>query len=102
MYANHKIFSGRNLSTNAKHLWRDFFTMVELKVSMRQQNDTSFSEMLNCICKGEHTNKEVKATQGRLESNGDIELTDALFDTVLRQTKLYTFEAEHVILPSRG
>ena len=35
------IFSDqRSLGRLASHLWRDFFTMVELKVNMRQQNDT--------------------------------------------------------------
>ena len=97
--------------------------MVELKVNMRQQNDTSFSQMLNRICKGDQTHEDVKAIQGRLVSNGDIDLSAAPFDTALRldprtasvdeynesqiaslaqTTKLYTFEAEHAILQSRG
>ena len=118
------IFSDQRSSGRlASHLWRDFFTMVELKVNMRQQNDTSFSQMLNRIRKGEHTHEDVKAIQGRLVSNGDIDLSDAPFDTALRlyprtasvdeynesqiaslaqTTKLYTFEAEHAILQSRG
>ena len=79
--------------------------------------------MLNRICKGGHTHKDVKAIQGRLVSNGDIDLSDALFDTALKiyprtahmdeynesqiaslaqTTKLYTFEAEHAILQNRG
>ena len=147
IYANDKIFGGLNViavgdfyqlspvngsfifsdqrssGRLASHLWRDFFTMVELKVNMRQQNDTSFSQMLNRICKGEHTHEDVKAIQGRLVSNGDIDLSAAPFDTALRlyprtasvdeynesqiaslaqTTKLYTFEAEHAILQSRG
>ena len=97
--------------------------MVELKVNMRQQNDTSFSQMLNRIRKGEHTHEDVKAIQGHLVSNGDIDLSAAPFDTALRlyphtasvdeynerqiaslaqTTKLYTFEAEHAILQNRG
>ena len=118
------IFSDQRSSGRlASHLWRDFFTMVELKVNMRQQNDTSFSQMLNRIRKGEHTHEDVKAIQGRLVSNGDIDLSAAPFDTALRlyprtasvdeynesqiaslaqTTKLYTFEAEHAILQSRG
>ena len=118
------IFSDQRSSGRlASHLWRDFFTMVELKVNMRQQNDTSFSQMLNRIRKGDHTHKDVKAIQGRLVSNGDIDLSAAPFDTALRlyprtasvdeynesqiaylaqTTKLYTFEAEHAILQSRG
>ena len=97
--------------------------MVELKVNMRQQNDTSFSQMLNRIRKGDQTHEDVKAIQGRLVSNGDIDLSAAPFDTALRlypctasmdeynesqiaslaqTTKLYTFEAEHAILQSRG
>ena len=96
--------------------------MVELEVNMRQQNDTSFSQMLNCIHKGEQTHEDVKAIQGRLVSNGDIDLSAAPFDTALRlyprtasvdeynesqtaslaqTTKLYMFEAEHAILQSR-
>ena len=96
--------------------------MVELKVNMRQQNDTSFSQMLNRICKGEQTHEDIKAIQGRLVSNGDIDLSAAPFDTPLelyprparveeynesqiaslaQTTKLYTFEAEHAILQSR-
>ena len=36
------IFSvQRSLGRLASHLWRDFFTMVKLKVNMRQLNDTS-------------------------------------------------------------
>ena len=118
------IFSDQRYSGRlASHLWRDFFTMVELKVNMRQQNDTSFSLMLNRIRKGEQTHEDVKAIQGRLVSNGDIDLSAAPFDTALRlyphtasvdeynesqiasraqTTKLYTFEAEHAILQSRG
>ena len=118
------IFSDQRSSGRlASHLWRDFFTMVELKVNMRQQNDTSFSQMLNRIRKGEQTHEDVKAIQGRLVSNGDIDLSAAPFDTALRlyprtasvdeynesqiaslaqTTKLYTFEAEHAILQSRG
>ena len=62
--------------------------------------------------------EDVKAIHGRLVSNGDIDLSDAPFDTALRlyprtasvdeyesqiaslaqTTKLYTFEAEHAIL----
>ena len=97
--------------------------MVELKVNMRQLNDTSFSQMLNRIRKGEHTHEDVKATQRHLVSNGDIDLSDVPFDTALRlyphtasvdeynesqiaslgqTTKLYTFEGEHAILQSRG
>ena len=96
--------------------------MVELKVNMRQQNDAS-SQMLDCIHNGEHTHEDIKGIQGRLVSNGDIDLSAAPFDTALRlyprtasmdeynesqiaslaqMTKLYTFEAEHAILQSRG
>ena len=118
------IFSDQRSSGRlASHLWRDLFTMVELKVNMRQQNDTSFSQMLNRIRKGEQTHEDVKAIQGRLVSNGDIDLSAAPFDTALRlyprtasvdeynesqiaslaqTTKLYMFEAEHAILQSRG
>ena len=117
------IFSDQRSSGRlASHLWRDFFTMVELKVNMRQQNDTSFSQMLNHIRKGEQTHEDVEAIQGRLVSNGDIDLSAAPFDTALslyprtasvdeyesqiaslaQTTKLYTFEAEHAILQSRG
>ena len=38
--------------------------MVELKVNMRQQNDTSFSLMFNHIRKGEHTHEDVKTIPG--------------------------------------
>ena len=97
--------------------------MVELKVNMRQRNDASFSQILNRIRKGEHTHEDVKAIQGHLLSNGDIDLSAAPFDTALRlyprtasvdeynesqiaslaqTTKLYMFEAEHAILQSRG
>ena len=82
-----------------------------------------FSQMLNHIRKAEQTHEDVKAIQGRLVSNGDIDLSAAPFDTALRlyprtasvdeynesqiaslaqTTKLYTFEAEHAILQSRG
>ena len=112
-----------SLGRLASHLWRNFFTMVELKVNMRQQNDTSFSQRLNRIRKGAHTHEDIKAIQRCLVSNGDIDLSDAPFDTALRlyphtasldeyndrqiaclsqTTKLYTFEAEHAILQSRG
>ena len=57
--------------------------MVELKVNMRQQNDTTFSQMLNRICKGDHTHEDVKTIQGRLVSNGDVDLSAAPFDTPL-------------------
>ena len=97
--------------------------MVELNVNMRQLNDTSFSRMLNRIRKGEQTHEDVKALQGCLVSNGDIDLSAAQFDTALRlypctasvdeynesqiaslaqMTKLYTFEVEHAIMQSRG
>ena len=58
--------------------------MVELKVNMRQLNDTSFSQMLNRIRKGEQTHEDDKAIQGCLLSNGDIDLSAAPFDTALR------------------
>ena len=117
------IFSDQGSSGRFQHLWRDFFTIVESKVNMRQQNDTTFSQMLNRIHKGEHTHEDVKTIQGRLVSNGDVDLSAAPFDTALRlyprtvsmdeynesqiaslaqTTKLYTFEAEHAILQSRG
>ena len=57
--------------------------MVELKVNMRQQNDTTY-QMLNGIRKGEHTHEDVETIQGRLVSNGDVDLSAAPFDTALR------------------
>ena len=90
LYANDEIFSGLNViavgdfyqfspvngsyifsdqgssGRLASHLWRDFFTVVELKVNMRQPNDTSFFQMLNHICKGEQTHEDIKTIQGRL------------------------------------
>ena len=75
------------------------------------------------VVKEGHTHEDIKAIQGRLVSNGDIDLSAAPFDTALRlyprsasmdeynesqiaslaqTTKLYTFEAEHAILQSRG
>ena len=44
----------------ASHLWRDFFKVIELEVNMRQQNDVSFSDILNRIRTGVHTNEDVK------------------------------------------
>ena len=47
------IFSDQRSSGRlVSRLWRDVFTMVELEMNMMQQNDTSFSQMLNCIQKG--------------------------------------------------
>ena len=49
------IFSDhRSLGRLASHLWKDFFTMVELKVNIKHR-----------IHKGEHTHEDVKAIQGR-------------------------------------
>ena len=73
------------------------------------QMDMSHMRMLNRIRKGEHTHEDVKAIQGWLVSNQDIDLSAAPFDTASvdeynesQMTKLYMFEAEHAILQSRG
>ena len=118
------VFSDRQSSGRlASHLWRDFFTMIELKVNMRQQNDMSFSQILNRLRKGEHTADDIKVLEGRLVSDKSVDLSAPPFDTALRlyprtvnvdeyndsqiadlskKTKLYVFEAEHAILQSRG
>ena len=118
------IFSdGQSSGRLASHLWRDFFTMVELKDNMRQQNDSLFSQILNHIRIGEQNDEDIKIIQRRLVSNGDIHLSAHPFDTALRlyprtvnvdeynesqitslasTTKLYILEAEHAILQSRG
>ena len=113
---------GRSSGRLASHLWRDFFKVIELKVNMRQQNDASFSEILNRIRTGMHTNEDMKVLQTRLVSSGNVDLLAPPFDTALRlyprtvdvdnhnemeiahlakTTQLYTIEAEHAVLESR-
>ena len=80
------IFSqkpGRSSGRLASHLLRDFFKMIELEVDMRQQNDASFSEILNRIRTGVHTNEDVKVLQTRLVSGGAVDLLASPFDTAL-------------------
>ena len=80
------IFSqkpGRSSGRLASHLWRDFFKVIELEVNMHQQNDFSFSEILNRIRTGVHTNEDVKVLQTHLVSGGTVDLLASPFDTAL-------------------
>ena len=90
---------------------------------MRQQNDASFSEILNRIRTGVHTNEDVKVLQTRLVSGGTVDLLASPFDTALtlyprtvdvdghyemqikslaKSSQIYSIDAEHAILESRG
>ena len=80
------IFSqkpGRSSGRLASHLWRDFFKVIELEVKMHQQNDFSFSEILNRIRTGVHTNEDVKVLQTHLVSGGTVDLLASPYDTAL-------------------
>ena len=57
--------------------------MIELEVNMHQQNDASFSEILNRIRMGVHTKEDVKVLQMRLVSSGTVDLVASPFDTAL-------------------
>ena len=57
---------------------------MELKVNMRQQNDISFSQILNHLKKGGHTADDIKALQGCLVSGESVDLSVSPFDTALR------------------
>ena len=97
--------------------------MIELEVNLRQQNDSSFSEILNRIRTGVHTNEDVKVLQTRLVSGGTVDLLASPFDTALtlyprtvdvdghhemqikslaKSSQIYSIDAEHAILESRG
>ena len=83
--------------------------MIELEVNMRQQNEASFSEILNRIRTGVHTNEDVKVLQTRLVSGGTVDLLASPFDTALtlyprrvdvdgHNDQIYSIDAEHAIL----
>ena len=98
--------------------------MVELHTNMRQHNDTTYSEVLNRICTGDHTTEDIQLLRTRLISGviNPVQLQDPVFTSALyllprkeqveeyntqlllelaQTTPVYEFKAEHVILKSR-
>ena len=95
--------------------------MIELEVNMRQQNDASFSEILNRIRTGVRTKEDVKVLQTRLVLGGTVDLLASPFDTALtlypctvdvdglneiqikslaKSSQIYTIDPKHAILGS--
>ena len=44
----------------ASHLWKDCFQIVELTGNVRQQKDSSFSDLLNCVRIGKQMEQDIK------------------------------------------
>lgn len=62
-----------------RHLWRDEFSLIELKRSMRQADDEQYATLLNRIRLGEPTEEDVILLQSRL--------TDSVYPINLRDEK---------------
>ena len=119
----HYIFSSAKVQSRrlASHLWKDFFSMIELEDNIRQHNDQSFSSLLNRIRIGDHTQEDIAILATRKTSNNQVDLLSSPFCNALRlfprvsdcdfyndqelhkltSATVQLFEASHVILESR-
>ncbi|XP_078586291.1 uncharacterized protein LOC144868192 [Branchiostoma floridae x Branchiostoma japonicum] len=99
------------------HLWRDLFTLHELRSNVRQSQDQKFADMLNRIRVGTPTIEDINTLKSRMPPH--VDLQSPPFSTATRiyaklkqcdmhnnkclhnmNTKIYTIEARHRILNS--
>ena len=120
----HFVFSVTKLQSKrlASHLWKDCFQIVELTENVRQQKDSSFSDLLNRIRVGKQTEQDVKLLESRMVVGNNIDLSKPPFEKALRlfphvadcnafnegeliklssNTPIFEFEADHVLLENR-
>ena len=119
----HYIFSSAKVQSRrlSSHLWKDFFSMIELEDNIRQHNDQSFSSLLNRIRIGDHTQEDIAILATRKTSKNQVDLSSPPFCNSLRlfpwvsdcdlcndqelhkltSATVQLFEASHVILESR-
>jgi len=60
-------------SSLAPNLWKENFTMFELKTIMRQQDNRSFAELLNRLREGNHTADDSKILHSRIMTSDAAE-----------------------------
>ena len=120
----HFVFSVTKLQSKrlASHLWKDCFQIVELTENVRQQKDSSFSDLLNRVRVGKQTEQDIKLLESRMVVGKNIDLSKPPFEKALRlfprvadcnafnegelmklssNTPIFEFEADHVLLENR-
>ena len=112
----HFVFSPKVKTAMGKHLWRDFFTMIELTIIERQKGDPDFTELLGHIRIGCPTEDDVNflinKSKNKSMSPEAISNTFCLFPTIDQckehnigmlqalssSSTIYTIDAQHAFV----